>query len=177
MQMEKKVLTQQIKNLKKRNSILMGVSGLAFIAACVFAVLWSNASLKTKNDKPQSVIMSAALDSLDSSSEELTFIEKEEGYIKTIDSLKKEITDLTVAAEDTLEIETASSTYVDYIAQMLENAKRFSGTDCNKSLAFLYAAKKVAKMEERTGPNVDAIKVMINKCEESLFGTTPSSSK
>ncbi len=62
---------------------------------------------------------------------------------------------------------------LDFVGQLIKSAKRFSETDCNKSLAFLYAAKKVAQIDGTTSSYQKDMTSMINKCEDALFGKKP----
>jgi len=55
---------------------------------------------------------------------------------------------------------------------LIEKAKKYAGTDCKKSLAFLYAAKKVAEIDGTTSVNKNSINQMISKCEGTLFGSS-----
>ena len=54
---------------------------------------------------------------------------------------------------------------------LIENAKKFSETDCEKSLVFLYAAKKISQIDGTSGLNKRSINQMISKCEDTLFSS------
>lgn len=174
------LLTQQINKLKKQKKISYIVGGSGLALALIFGILWLVSNSKTHDTKPNTTSDKVNLDTIDYASQLTDLTTKEEGHTKTIDSL----TTIVLSLQDTVtalkltneSLVSPNSDNVDYIFQMLENAKRFSNTDCNKSLAFLYAAKKVAKMENRSGPNLDAIQLMIKKCEANIFGSSPSAS-
>lgn len=173
------LLTQQINKLKKQTKISYILAGSGLTLALVFGILWLVSSSKSHDQKPNMTSTKVSLDTIDYANQLSDLTNKEEFQAKTIDSLRTVL----FALEDSIKTlkladETLSTTAPneDYIYQMLENARRFSNTDCNKSLAFLYAAKKVANMEKRTGSNLDAIQSMIKKCEANVFGANPSAS-
>ena len=57
----------------------------------------------------------------------------------------------------------------DNITYLMDNAKKFADTDCRKSLAFLYAAQKIAQIDGTSSANKESINQMMNKCEDVIF--------
>ena len=173
------LLTKQVEKLKTQAKVSYLLAGSGLAIALIFGILWLSSGSKSLDQKPNSPITKAILDTIDYKSQITDLDVKQESYIKTIDSLKTallSLTDTVTVLKINQQILASATISEDYVDQMLENAKKFSSTDCNKSLAFLYAAKKVANMEKRVGPNIDAIQIMIKKCEASIFGENPSAS-
>ena len=175
--MDDKLTQKKIEKLEKNTKTLQILAGTGFALAVIFGVLWLTSGSRNVDQKLNAVVEKVDLDTIDYKGQVSDFNLKEETYANTIDSM----TTVLLVLEDTVtslknQLLLSAPISHDYISQMIENAKLFSSTDCNKSLAFLYAAKKVASMEKRIGPNVDAIQTMIKKCEANVFGTSPSAS-
>lgn len=162
---------------EQMNKIAFATGALGFLSAAIFGFLYFQKPKVAQIPVPTAAIIEEVdtLDGLTARQEEAletALAEKKETlFIKTIDSLKTVIEEIETAAEENSELPPPAS---DYLVQMLDYAKKFEDTDCNKSLAFLYAAKKIASSEGRTGTSVKTIQTMINKCEENIFGKKPS---
>jgi hypothetical protein len=174
------VLTQQVEKLTQKTKISYMIAGCSLAFAIVIGALWLMPDNTKHQEQKLDAISTEAVNDVITPQDEVSGLSlKEASYIKTIDSLKSILAALELPdGEEVGAVETAANAVeTDYIGQMIENAKRFSSTDCSKSLAFLYAAKKVANMEKRTGANLETIQAMIAKCEENVFGASAVSSK
>jgi hypothetical protein len=173
------LLKKQIKKSKQQTKISYILAGTGFALALIFGILWLTSGSMSLDQKLNSPTTKVSLDTIDYESQVSELNEQEATHIKIIDSLttvlltlEDTISALHLAGKEALAISNALNE--DYIPQMIKNAKHFAETNCSKSLAFLYAAKKVANMEKRTGSSIETIQTMIKKCEANVFGESPS---
>ena len=170
-------LKEKLKKVKFQNKITIGVAGASLALAIVFGTLYLLNRTHPVTTSGGNETLTQQVEDLnqqdDEANQDLTALMNQQldSLSIVIDTLNRR---LTRAKTEIEQAQISASTYtVDHIAQLIEHAKEFSNTNCNKSLAFLYAAKKVSQMDGTSNANKQAINSMIHKCEEAVFGKKP----
>jgi hypothetical protein len=158
-------LKQELQKAKSQTKLTMAIAGISLVAAIIFGSMALQKS--TPVIIPEETI--AELDEIDTTEsidETIVLNQQIDSLGIVIDTLENRLT-----AQEELLVKNGEVVVVtDYVGQLLNNAKAFSGTNCNKSLAFLYAAKKIAQADGTTEANKIAMSQMISQCEAAMFG-------
>lgn len=174
-------LTNQFKKGSTQNNIILGLAAISTLLAIIFgtmllqnrttkAVIIPDNTDKVRLDDTNNIATLADEEALNQEENPQTLL-----YNSTVDSFGIIIDTLEKRIELLKEdLVLANAIDLDYVGQLIKSAKRFSDSDCNKSLAFLYAAKKIAQTDGITSNYKKDMTSMINKCEDALFGKKPS---
>jgi len=171
-------LKQQLKKAKLSNQILLGVAGLFLIGNIVLGVQSFQNKAKKEVIVPELNIDTASYaiinDDLEENLAVYQLTQQLDSFKIVVDTLSNQLerADIKITKNQAL-----ASVSQDYIGELIEYAKEFNQSDCNKSLAFLYAAKKIASTDGTTEVNKIALSNMINSCEANLFGDSNNSEK
>lgn len=170
-----------LKRTKNRLRATTLIAVLAIITAATFGFLWSQNQPPSSTDitDENSIVQNEGFLAADS-----VQLEQEDAviasYQKTIDSFKTVVdtlnTRLRKAKAKNNEEAVVTSGATDYVMQLIQNASQFTNSDCNKSLAFLYAAKKIAMSDEAYSSQQPTINGMIKSCEDKILGKAPTAS-
>lgn len=175
-------LKEQLKKAKLTNQVLMGITGVLLIGNIVFGVMMLQKNKKTEVYTPdESAAINDTLqqtDDLDNNLATYQFQQTVDSYQIVVDTLNRR---LNRASQRINNFEVNRLPSNDYVGELIQYARQFNNSDCNKSLAFLYAAKKIAQTDGTSEANKNVLSEMIDSCEDNLFGNntnqdTPSSS-
>ena len=184
--MLQKELQQELEKAELQNKIFLGISGVFLLSTIVLGAILlrsnNNADLVITENNPS---LTSELNTIQKDSFYQEFNLSELDIIRKFDSLAYIIDTLELilvrarssAKRDYSRYLTASNysenelkpTDTDNVNLLIENAKKFSNTDCNKSLAFLYAAKKIGQINRVSATTKSTINQMIKKCETTFF--------
>jgi hypothetical protein len=158
-------LKQELQKAKSQTKLTMAIAGISLVAAIILGSMALQKS--TPVIIPEETIAELdEIDTIESIDETIVLNQQIDSLGIVIDTLENRLT----AQKELLAKNRETVVVTDYVGQLLSNAKAFSGTNCNKSLAFLYAAKKIAQADGTTEANKVAMSQMISQCEAAMFG-------
>ena len=158
-------LQGELQKAKSQTKLTMAIAGISLVATIVLGAMALQKSTPVTTSEVAGISLND-IDTLERVNETIVLKQEIDSLSIVIDTLEGRL-----MKYEELEAQDDETVVVtDYIGQLLENAKAFSNTNCNKSLAFLYAAKKIAQADGTTDANKMAISTMITQCEAALFG-------
>lgn len=158
-------LEQELQKAKSQTKLTMAIAGISLVAAIILGSMALQKSTPVIIPEDTTVALDE-MDTLENINETIVLNQQIDSLSIVIDTLENRLT-----VQEALLIKNKEIVIVtDYVGQLLSNAKAFSGTNCNKSLAFLYAAKKIAQADGTTEANKIAMSQMISQCEAAMFG-------